>query len=386
MNIQSIRQTVRSSLPLLLIAGVLAVTAYRLRFAPVPVRALPIGGASLTNETIGTGTLEARVRAAISSKIAGRIAGVHADQNDFVQAGQLLVTIDDGELQELVEVAAASLGAAEASVARAKADRERLVAIQTQARLDHQRIEDLLASKIASQADLDKAVERLSIAEADLKRSDFVTAEAERHAIAAQRNLLYQRERLKDARILSPFNGLVVKRNREPGDVVVPGSSVLDLVSTNELWISAWVDETALSHLWTGAWARVIFRSDPKRPSLGEVARIGREADRETRELLVDVRVKELPEHWAVGQRAEVFIQGRVNSSSLSVPSEAIQWRQGRPGLFVRSGSRAAWRDVQIGARAQGRTEILSGVAAEDEVLLEGKAGSLRDGRRIGLP
>lgn len=383
MNLQSARQTVRSVLPLLLVVAVLGIAGYRLRFAPVQVRAAKATTEEVTNEILGTGTLESRVHASVSPKIQGRVASIQVDQNDFILTNQLLVTLDDAELKELVEVAAANFGATEASVARAKADRERLIAIEKQARLDFQRIADLLANKVAAQSDLDKAVERLEIAEADLKRSEFATVEAERQSIAAQRNLQYQRERLKDAQILSPFNGLVVRRNREPGDVVVPGSSILDIISTNELWISAWVDETVLSQLRTGAMARVVFRSEPKRPYRGEVIRIGRETDRETRELLVDVRVGQLPANWAVGQRAEVYIQGEAASPVLSVPSEAITWRNGRPGLYVAHKKRAVWKEIEVGARGQGRTEIVSGISLGDTVLLESKPGTLHERRRV---
>jgi HlyD family secretion protein len=383
MNLQVARQTLRSALPLVIVVAVLGVVGYRLRFAPVQVRAARATFEKVTNEILGTGTLESRVHASVSPKIQSRIASIQVDQNDFIQTNQLLVTLDDAELKELVEVASANSGAAEASVARAKADQERLIAIEKQARLDYQRVADLLAHKVAAQSDLDKAVERLEIAAADLKRSEFATIEAERQSIAAQRNHQYQRERLKDAQIRSPFNGLVVRRNRESGDVVVPGSSILDIISTNELWISAWVDETVLSQLRTGAPARVVFRSEPKRSYQGEVIRIGRETDRETRELLVDVRMEKLPANWAVGQRAEIYIQGQAGSPVLSVPSETITWRNGRSGLYVGHKNRAVWKEVEVGARSQVRTEILSGISAEDPILLESKPGTLREGRRV---
>ena len=383
MNLQAARQMLRSALPLVIVVAVLGIAGYRVRFAPVQVRAVQATTEVVTSEVLGTGTLESRVHASVSPKIQGRIATIQVDQNDFIQLDQLLVTLDDAELKELVEVAAANFGAAEASVARAKADRERLIAIEKQARLDYKRVADLLAENVAAQSDLDKAIERLEIAEADLKRSEFATVEAERQSMAAQRNLQYQRERLKDAQIRSPFAGLVIRRNREPGDVVVPGISILDIISTNELWISACVDETVLSQLRTGASARVIFRSEPKRSYHGEVVRVGRETDRETRELLVDIRVDELPANWAVGQRAEVYIRGQAGSPVLSVPSDAIIWRNGRSGLYVANRNRAVWKEVEVGARGQGRTEIVTGISANDSVLLESKPGTLREGRRV---
>ena len=156
---------------------------------------------------------------------------------------------------------------------------------------------------------MDKAVETLQVAAADVKRSQAAIAEAESQVVTAEKNLAYQKERLTYTQILSPYDGLVVRRDRDPGGVVVPGGSLLQLISTNEIWVSAWVDETAMTDLVTGQPARVVFRSEPGMNYPGEVARLGRETDRETREFLVDVRVKELPKNWTVGQRAEVFIE-----------------------------------------------------------------------------
>ena len=385
MNLQAARQTFRSALPLVIVAAVLGIAGYKLRFAPVEARGVQATNEQITSQILGTGNLEARVRGTVSPKIPGRIVSILVDQNDFLRADQLLTKLDDGELKELVEVAAANLAAAEASVARVRAERERLIAIEKQAQVDYQRIAELVANKVASQSDLDKAVERLAIAEADLKRSDSATTEAERQAFAAGRNLEYQRERLKDTLIHSPFDGIVVQRNREPGDVVVPGSSILDIISTNELWISAWVDETALAQLRIGQSASVVFRSEPHRSYEGEVVRIGRETDRETRELLVDIRVKQLPTNWAVGQRAEVLIQSESRSPALVLPSEAIHWKNGRPGVYARKKGRAEWIEIEIGLRGSGRTEILSGITHEDTILIEESEGTLREGKRIQM-
>ena len=81
----------------------------------------------------------------------------------------------------------------------------------------------------------------------------------------------------------SPYDGLVTRRDRDPGGIVVPGASILQLVATNEIWVSAWVDETAMTGLKVDQPARVVFRSEPAKNYAGEVARLGRETDRETR-------------------------------------------------------------------------------------------------------
>jgi RND family efflux transporter MFP subunit len=253
-----------------------------------------------------------------------------------------------------------------------------------QAQLDHKRFSHLLTSQISSQSDFDKTVEQLNVAEADVKRSQAAIVEAERQVITAQKNLEFQQERLAFTRIVSPYDGLVIRRDRDPGGVVVPGSSILQLISTNEIWVSAWVDETAMARLAPGQPARVLFRSEPAKPYPGEVARLGREADRETREFLVDVRVKVLPQNWAVGQRAEVFMETGRKPSTPTLPLSYVSWRSGNPGVFVQQNDRARWREIKLGLRGVDTVEVTEGLAAADRVCKPQDAKQqLKDGQRV---
>jgi HlyD family secretion protein len=375
----------RTALKILLPALLVAVIVYRVKFAPVPVAAHEIKPATIVAEVMGTGTLEARVKTTISPRIQERLAEVLVDQNDPVEAGQLLARLDDGELKQQVEVSTAALSAARATAERVRVDEARAQAVEKLARLDHQRVSDLMITKVLSQGEFDKAVEQLHVAEADLKRTQAAILEAESQVVTAEKNLLYHKELLTYTRILSPYDGLVVRRDRDPGGVVVPGGSLLQIISTNEIWVSAWVDETASTGLSPGQSARVVFRSEPAKSFPGEVARLGRETDRETREFLVDVRVKELPRNWTVGQRAEVFIETGRRATALVVPQRFVQWRSGQPGVFVNDHGRARWREVTLGLRGRETIEIAQGVAVGERVVTASvaKQPELGDGQRI---
>jgi HlyD family secretion protein len=180
---------------------------------------------------------------------------------------------------------------------------------------------------------------------------------------------------------------LVVKRSRESGDVVVPGSSILKLISTDELWISAWVDETEMARLQPEQSARVVFRSEPGRDYPGKVVRLGREADRETREFIVDVRVLELPTNWAVGQRAEAYIQISQKDDAVLLPARLIVNRDNDVGVFVNVDGAASWRPVSVGLRSRDSVEILNGLAAGDSVVTPKRPSTgLADGRKVAKP
>lgn len=367
----------------LIAAGVV----YWLNFSPVAVRAHAVALGAIQSEVMGTGTLEARVKTTISSKIAGRISEVLVDQNATVSAGQLLVQLDDDELKQQVAIAEANVAARQAAIERLKSDRERAIAVATQARKQQGRLELLVDKKAASQEDLDKAIEALSVAVAGVSHAEAAMTEGERELIAAERTLEYHKARLADTKVVAPFDGLIVRRTREPGDVVVPGSSVLSLIATTEIWVSAWVDETEMAKLQPDQPARVVFRSEPNRSYRGKVSRLGREADRETREFLVDVQVLELPKNWAIGQRAEVYIETARKESATLVPAAYVLWRDDVAGVFADEGGKAVWKPVSIGLRNPQEAEITEGIQTGETIVMPvDPRAKLTPGRRVVAP
>jgi len=375
----------RKLLPWLIVAAVVAFAVYRLKFSPLPVTAHTITTGEVRGEVMGTGTLEARIKTTISPRIQERLAEVLVDQGDAVKSGQILARLDDAETRQQVAIAEATLASARATVERVRSDEARAQAVLKQAQQDHQRSIELLAGKITSQADFDKTAETLHVAEADLKRAQSAIVEADSQVFTDEKTLLYQKEHLAFTEMHSPYDGLITRRDRDPGGIVVPGASILQLIATNEIWVSAWVDETAMTGLKAGQPARVVFRSEPAKNYAGEVARLGREADRETREFVVDVRVKELPENWTIGQRAEVFIETGRKSGVLLVPPQFVRWREGKAGVFVNDHGHARWLGVTLGLRGLQNVEVTQGLAAGEQIVRpgEGQKQPLTDGQRI---
>ncbi|MEO0017389.1 MAG: Macrolide export protein MacA, partial [Verrucomicrobiota bacterium] len=191
-----------------LIAAVAGFALYRLKFAPLAVVGHTVASGEIVAETLGTGTLEARVATTISARIQERLLEVLVDQGDTVKAGQLLARLDDAESQQQVAIAAATLAAATQTAARVRADLARSEAVLEAALLDHKRITALTSSRAVSQADADKASESLRVAEADLARSRAAIAEAEGQITVAEKTLLFRQDQLAFTRILAPYDGL----------------------------------------------------------------------------------------------------------------------------------------------------------------------------------
>lgn len=365
----------------------LGAAIYWVRFSPIQVRQHPVARGELRAEVMGTGTLEARVKASITPKISGRVRTIAVDQGDEVSSGKVLVTLDDDELQQQVEIAQANLETAQAAIDRLKSDEVRAAATLTAAKSEHQRNERLKVGNTITQSDIDKSAEALAVAGAGVARAKFAVVEGRMQLVAAEKTTQYHRARLADTRITSPFDGLIVRRQRDAGDVAVPGSPILTLISTKELWISAWVDETEMSRLKVDQPARVVFRSEPDREFSGKVSRLGREADRETREFVVDVRVLKLPSNWAVGQRADVYIETERKPDVVVLPPAFVVWRNTEAGVFVNTNGSADWRPLVLGLRRHDLVEVVRGVEPGALVVLPlHEKANLRSGGRIHVP
>ena len=378
------RRLVWHGVKIAVVLGVVGSAVYWLRFVPIPVTEFVVKQGLISAEVMGTGTLEARISATISPKISGRIAAVLVDQGDRVEAGQVLFRLDDGDLKRQVEIAENTLVSAHRAVERQNAEVERATASLSLARIEYRRVEELIPKESATSIELDRVRESLHIADADLRRAEAALAESKSQVAVAVSTIEYQRARLADTVVTAPFGGLIAHRDRDSGAVVVPGASVLLLLSLDELWIRAWVDETEMTRVQPEQPARVVFRSEPGKSYPGHVTRLGREADRETREFLVDVRVDALPENWAVGQRAEVYIETARAADVLTIPTRAVVWRNGKAGAFVEQSGHAAWSELQLGLRGTDVVEVQKGLAAGRRIVSPSDAaGKPRDGQRV---
>jgi HlyD family secretion protein len=354
---------------------------YRLRFSPIPVETFVVKTGTISAEAMGTGTLEARIRASISPKISGRIAQVLVDQGDKVIKGQPLVLLEDDDLRQQVEMAKAELAVAHASVEKTISGIKSAEATENQSKVSYARISQLAPSGAVSIDTLEKSQQQLQVAQAELNRAQSAKIEAEKLVIKTEASLQFAQAQLSYAEVCAPFDGLIVKRNRDPGDVVVPGSMILDMISLEQLWISAWVDETKLGSLKEGQPAKIVFRSAPGAELPGKIARISPQADSETREVLVDVAIDNLPETWAVGQRAEVYIETKRKENTLVIPQRVIVRRQ-QPGVYVIENGKTSWRRIGTGIEGKETIEVTEGLKTGQVVLIPG-AKLPKDGRAV---
>ena len=369
----------------ILVLVIAASAIYWLRFRTVSVAGYTTVQGEIVAEVMGTGTLEAKVQTIVSTKIPGRIFDMRVDQGDQVRAGQTLLRLDDSEFRQQVEMARSTLDAAKATVERMQADSVRSQAVLEQARIEYRRRETLFSSKSIAANEMDKRKEELKVAEADLEKTRATVVESQKNLVVAQNTVNYHLARLDDTLILAPFDGLIIRRDRDPGDVVVPGTTIFLLISTRSLWVRTWIDETEMQRVAEGQRATVVFRAEPETGYKGKVARLGRETDRETREFLVDVEIEELPRNWSVGQRADVFIEIARKDGVTMVPSQVIMRNQGETAVVLNRDGRAVRQPVKTGLRGRTHVEIVEGLSPGEIVVTSQDSDPIPEGRRLEM-
>ena len=182
---------VKTAIKVFLVFGVIAFAVYFMRFSPVEVNVYPVVRGVVAEEVMGTGTLEARVRAAVSPKISGLLAEVKADQNDRVGKDQLLARLDDSNLRRQVELAEAVLAAARAALPRLDAEIVAATASVVKARENFERVVTLRKGNVIAQNELEQATESHDVAKATLSRIQAARLEAERNIDRAAAALRY---------------------------------------------------------------------------------------------------------------------------------------------------------------------------------------------------
>lgn len=201
--------------------------------------------------------IAAREATDVATELAGRVAAMHVQLGDQVTAGQLVATLDDRTAREDLAVAVAAQRAAEAVLSSARVEVEETARV-----LETERA--LQAQGTTSRADLDRA----SFAH---DKALAVRAQAEA-ALAEQSARVSQlRARLEHTRLAAPFAGTVSMRYLDPGAIVAPGTPMIRLIASDELWVKFAVPSEDARLVAVGD--RVIVEVEPAGIAVGGVVR-----------------------------------------------------------------------------------------------------------------
>jgi len=202
----------------------------------------------------------------LSSRIDGTVIAVHAEDDDRVTKGELLVEIDPRDYEVAVEQAKARVELALAQVASAKQDYAAALAniheneaANFRAQRDAERYASLLDEKVVPQEQYDQytAIARVDSARVDSARqaagSVFKTIAArEADADAARAALDQALLNLSYTKIYAPANGIAGKRSVQLGSRIQPGQTLMFVTETDDIWVIANFKETQLAGMHRG--------------------------------------------------------------------------------------------------------------------------------------
>jgi membrane fusion protein (multidrug efflux system) len=197
----------------------------------------------------------------VSAKALGRIAKLMAAEGDKVEAGRVLVLLDDTDLRAQEAQAAASLNFAKRNVELSKINLDR-------AQSDTARTRTLYSTGAATKEQNDHASNALDAASAQyaIALAQVDTADAQLGVIENQ---------LLNMKIISPIAGVVTKKSMMQGDVVQPGQSIYSINALDQVWVTANLEETKIGRIELGAPVEVAVDAYKGRTFIGKVSLIG---------------------------------------------------------------------------------------------------------------
>ena len=363
------RRTVRW-IAIAVVLGAIAYVGYINR----PAVQLEIGTAAQTYPSQAytvlnaTGYVVAQRKAAVASKATGRLEWLGVREGSTVKGGEVIARLENRDVTAQMEQAAANIRVAEANLQQGEAefkDAERAM----------KRSAELLEKKFVSAAAHDTAIARYARAKAAI--AGF------RAAIAAARaNYRAAQVAVEQTLIRAPFDGIVLTKNANVGDVITPFSSalgsqaaVVTMADMSTLEVEADVSEGNIAKVKAGQPAEVQLDALPDSRFRGEVHRLVPTVDRAKATVTVKIRFIDkdpriLPEMSAKVAFLSKEVAPQENTPRVAVPAAAIVERDGRKVVYVVKEGKAVETAVQTGA-AVGDLVQVTGVQAGAKVVLK---------------
>lgn len=323
-----------------------------------PAAAQTVSVVTVTSQPIprqinATGTISPWEEVPVGAETGGLTAvSVNAEEGQVVQAGQVLVKLNDSLI-------AAQLRQQQASVASAKA-----TLAEAQAALG--RAQELKARGYLSQASLDTATARQGTAAANLAAAEAARAETT--------------ARLAQTAIRAPVGGLVSRRSVTKGQIVSAGSELFRIVRDSRLELDADLPETDLASVKAGMPARIY--SDKVGETTGRVRIVTSEVNTTTRLGVARVALSSMG-----GFRPGMFARATIDAGdqpALVVPAASVLYRENRPGVFVVDAARKVrFRRIQVVTTTNDRVAA-TGLTAGEKVVVDG-AGFLGEGDLVRI-
>jgi RND family efflux transporter MFP subunit len=346
---------------------------------PIPVRMSPVAEQIIRRPVEAVGSLLALEESTVSAEVEGRVERVLADVGDIVKEGQVLVTLSPTELQLELDRQRAAVSQVRARLGLGPGDRlprdphqvafvVRAAAQLFDAEQKHRRAEQLFGDGLISHEQLDEADARFKSARAahDEALQEVEQLKAQLQASEAARDLA--EKKLSDASIRAPFPGAVKERRVSPGEYLRVQSPVEVIVRTDQLRARLSVPEKHAGSLKVGTMVDIRVEAYPDEIFHGRLVRINPAVAQESRSFEVEALLPNPGGRLKPGFFVEATIPSELEERALTVPESTVNYRYGVYKVFVVSSTHVEEREIKVGARQEGRMEVLEGLEAGDRV------------------
>jgi membrane fusion protein, heavy metal efflux system len=303
----------------------------------------------------------------VGVRTVGLVVAVYAGLGDPVRKGQVLARYHADEVRD---------SRAQYRAAVNELDRAKAAAAQAQRNRD--RAQRLLELKAGSALQVEQAQQDLVAAEAAVRKAQI---EVDRGRDLLEDDLRVPADPPPDRHdetadqvpILSPGDGYVIEKNITPGKTVELSTVTFVIGDLSKVWMLASVRQEDLGKLRPGQLAAVTLPGEPVVRIPGRITNLGQQFDPATRAMQVRIELENgngrlRPEMLA---NAEIPVGGR--RPTVVVPSDAIQQIGDQDVVFVQTApGRFAVRPVRAGETADGKTPVLEGIQAGEQIVVRG--------------
>jgi RND family efflux transporter MFP subunit len=327
-----------------------------------------------------SGYVVAQRKAAVASKITGRLIALMVEEGSHVQEGQVIARLES-------EDAAAARDQAEANLKVLHFNLEQTKAELNEATLAFRRSKQLFAEQLVSQADYD-------VADARYRRAQATVAAAEASIKAGQAALQSTKVTLDYAQIRAPFEAVVLTKDADVGDIVTPlgaatnaKAAVVTIADLRSLEVEADVSETNLGLVKVEQPCEIRLDALPDARFRGMVHAIVPTVDRSKATILVKVRFLEKDPRILPEMSAKVSFLSRPLTPEdrkpiLAVNRSALFNRDGVNLLFLIQGEQLVETPVRLGVQLGDLVEIRGAVKPGEKVVIR-PSSRLKAGSKI---
>ncbi|MDR3271633.1 MAG: efflux RND transporter periplasmic adaptor subunit [Peptococcaceae bacterium] len=305
-----------------------------------------------------TGVLDTQDRAVVTPQIAGTLAELYVKEGAQVNKGDIVAVLDQRDLQIALDKAQSAAQSTQSTTEQARINYD-------SAQADYLRYQELFQTGAISRQQLDQAQ-----AKRDLARSQYVAAGGA-GADTAEQGVAAARSNLEKAALISPMDGVVVACGVVVGDNVSPSTSVVTIVSAENLVLSGNVPEGVINYLQVGDQAAVELDTQKGVSYAGAITFISPVSIPTGQFFPIKITMQEASEQLKAGMTVTAMIH-IATSGYVAVPNSALFKREGRNFVYMVQDGKAVRTDVDISLQGDEYTAIMRGVTPGDVIVLAG--------------